>query len=65
MTTTAAQKRATLAHRHKMRRVELLLDPRAAESRALDRLILQEGTTAAAVRYALLKAVPAMWLGET
>lgn len=51
---TEAQKRATAKHREKRRRVELLLDPRSEEARALDRLTEAHGSQAAAVRYALL-----------
>lgn len=54
MTTSAAQKQATIRHRQKQRRVDILLDPRSPESRALDRLAEEQGSVAAAVRYALL-----------
>lgn len=53
---TEAEKRATIKHRQSRRRVEILLDPRSDESRALDRLIEAHGSQAAAVRFALLKA---------
>ena len=56
MTTSDAGYRATIKHRQKQRRVEVLLDPRSDESRALDRLIEAHGSQAAAVRFALLKA---------
>lgn len=54
MTTSPAQKLATVKHRQKKRRVDVLIDPRSDESRALDRLIEAHGNQAAAVRYALL-----------
>lgn len=54
MSLTEAQKRATIKHRQSRRRVEVLLDPRSEESRALDRLIEVHGDHAKAVRYALL-----------
>ena len=54
VTTTPAQIKATLAYRQRRRRVELLIDPRSPESRALDRLIEKHGSQAAAVRFALL-----------
>lgn len=53
MTSSEAQKRATVKHRLARRRVELLLDPRSPEARALDRLVEQHGSVAEAVRYAL------------
>lgn len=56
MSLTEAQKRRAVKYRQKQRRVELLLDPRSDESRALDRLIEAHGDMAKAVRFALLKA---------
>lgn len=56
MTTSPAQKLATVKHRQSKRRVDILIDPRSDESRALDRLIEAHGSQAAAVRFALLKA---------
>lgn len=57
---TPAQKRATKAHRAKMRRVELLLDPKSPEVAALDRLTGIYGSASAAVRGALLIAADAL-----
>lgn len=56
MTSSPAAIRATIKHRQKQRRVEVLIDPRSDESRALDRLIEAHGSTSAAVKAALLKA---------
>lgn len=53
---TQAQIAASARYREKRRRVELVLDPRSPESHALDRLIEAHGSTAAAVRFALLNA---------
>lgn len=54
MTTTEAERRASANYRKKQRRVELLLDPRSPEARALDQLVESHGTVSAAVRFALL-----------
>lgn len=56
MTASEARLRANRKFRQKQRRVECLIDPRSPESHALDRLIEEQGSTAAAVRFALLKA---------
>lgn len=56
MTTSPAQKLATVKHRQKKRRVDVMLDPRSDESRALDRLVEAHGSVAGAVRFALLNA---------
>ena len=51
--TSDAQKRATANHRKKRRRIEILIDPDSPESRALDKLVDQLGSVAAAVKFAL------------
>lgn len=56
MSVTEAQKRATIKHRKARIRVEVVLDPRSDEARALHRLVEDHGTVSAAVRFALLKA---------
>lgn len=54
MTASDAHKRAAVKYRQKRRRVELVLDPRSDESRALDRLIEEHGDKTKAIRFALL-----------
>lgn len=56
MNASDAQKRATVKYRLKQRRVDILLDPRSDESRALDRLVEAHGSVSAAVRFAILNA---------
>jgi hypothetical protein len=56
LTASDAHKRAAVKYRQKQRRVEILIDPRSDEARALDRLVEAHGSVSAAVRFALLKA---------
>lgn len=51
---TNAGQRATIAHRQKRRRVELLMVPNSDEARALDELAELLGSQSAALRYAIL-----------
>lgn len=56
MTTSPAQKRATVNHRTKRRRIEIMMHPESPESAALDRLAKIYGSQAAGIRFALLEA---------